>query len=204
MANEDTRIYILRDGSEKTWRIRATSYSVGSEDKAFAKLHFRGVDGASGIFVVSQPYQLFAEGMLLSSLEDNLVFPAIPETPDGEIDPFTEALFSEAEKIPFTPQERQILHSVLDRAKEKIHQEFQTSEAQQADIENKLDYLKRKVDELDKFNWKRLFITALVGVAVDLGFGTSIPSALLGVFKEVLSQLVDRFAKMLLPPSKTT
>jgi hypothetical protein len=76
---------------------------------------------------------------------------------------------------------------------ERIQERFQTTPEQQREIEQKLEYLSRKVKELDKFNWKRLLITTLVGISVDLGFGTFIPSALLAAFTEVISHLVEQF-----------
>ena len=77
----------------------------------------------------------------------------------------------------------------------EIHDKFSPSQQQQAEIDSKLEYLERKVKELDKFNWKRLLITVLVGISVDLGFGTLIPAPLLNIFKEVFSQFIGRLTK---------
>ena len=120
MPTEKTRVYILRNSSENTWRIRAQSYVFSSDNDKFATFHFNGVDGAKGSVILRKPYEVFAEDMLLSPLENDLVFPDMPANTGGrDLDPFTEALFSEAEKAPFTPQERRLLHAVLDRAKNR-------------------------------------------------------------------------------------
>lgn len=51
-------------------------------------------------------------------------------------------------------------------AKNRIQQEFDTTAAQQAAVDDKLDYLAAKVTELDKFNWKRLLVSSLVAISV--------------------------------------
>jgi hypothetical protein len=192
---DEHRVYLIRDANGNTWRIRARDFSTSQHQipDGFCALFF--ADGKScdaAKLVVEIPYQVIPEDMLFSQLKDDLIFPVIPDDGGEKVDPFTEGLFSDAEKKPFTPEERRLLHQLLERAKQEIHERFETSESQQADIDEKLDYLKRKVDELDKFNWKRLFLSTLIGIAVDLGFGTLVPKALLGLFKEVLSYLAGR------------
>lgn len=94
------------------------------------------------------------------------------------------------------------MRAALIDAERATEEAFSPSPQQQEDIHAKLEYLARKVAELDKFNWKRLFITTLVGVSVDLGFGTLIPTALLEIFKQIFSHLAERLLKRGDKPSR--
>jgi hypothetical protein len=135
------------------------------------------------------------QDMLISSFEDTSLLPDIAASNDDSTDYARDTFFSEADKSPFTYEERKAVIHALKGASKKIHEKFSTTPQQKTDIEAKLGYLERKVKDLDKFNWKRLLITSLVGISVDLGFGTLIPSALLNIFKDVLSRFIERLTK---------
>jgi len=131
--------------------------------------------------------------LFVASFEASSMLPEIVSSGRSTTDYVTDTFFSEAEKVPFSQEERQAVTLALQKASERIKEQFQTTPEQQTEIEQKLEYLSRKVKELDKFNWKRLLITTLVGISVDLGFGTFIPSALLAAFTEVLSHVVEKY-----------
>lgn len=182
------------DGSER--RIKAGSFRSCQINGIHWVEFFRGSEpkGAEdsrldGTYVAN----IIAEDMLVSSFEETII-PDVVETGNEPTDYLTDTLFSEADRVPFSPQERQAIPAALKRASERIRTEFATTPEQQSDIEQKLDYLSRKIRDLDKFNWKRLLITTLVGISVDLGFGTYVPAALLAIFKDVLTQLLVRLA----------
>jgi hypothetical protein len=130
--------------------------------------------------------------MLCESLADSLIYPAVSPGPGAGVDFLQDAFFSDADKQPFTLDERRLLAEVLQVAKGTIRETFDTTPSQQTAIDQKLDYLASKIAELDKFNWKRLFISVLVGVSVDLSFGTLIPIPLLTALHEVVTQVVAR------------
>ncbi len=133
--------------------------------------------------------------MIVASFQDNSLLPDISIPNQSSTDFTTDTVFSEAQKVPFSHEERKAISRAIEHAKSDIHEKFSTTETQQSEIEAKLDYLERKVNDLDKFNWKRLFVTTLVGISVDFGFGTLIPAPLLDVFKDVSSQFLEKLLK---------
>jgi hypothetical protein len=182
------RIYVLTNHG-KTLRIRAERFNHGiGGQEVIAFYQSKESRDPDGQISVSRPYEIFAEEMLFDTFGDTLIDPFVDTA--GEKD-FKDALFSEEEKRPFTLEERGLIVQALADAKGAIKEKFQTSEQQQRDVDQKLDYLMRKVAELDRFNWKRLFVSTLVGLSVDLLFGTMIPSSLVDVFKQVFSRLVE-------------
>jgi hypothetical protein len=91
----------------------------------------------------------------------------------------------------FSSSEKAFIKRSLQEAMQQIKRHFHPDEVQLADIQTKIDYLTRKVEQLDRFNWKRLFVSTLVGIAVDLVFSTEIPVALLNAFKNILSRFFE-------------
>jgi hypothetical protein len=132
------------------------------------------------------------QDMLLSSFEDGTLLPEVMLSSDSRTDFAKATLFSEEDKVPFSQNERVAIRAALQDVEEKIRKTFQTKDEQQEDIKQKIDYLSTKVETLDRFDWKRLLVTTLVGISVDLGFGTLIPGALLDLFKEALSHLLKK------------
>ena len=139
--------------------------------------------------------RIVPQDMLVASFEDSSLLPEIADSSKPSIDFARDTFFSDAQKNPFTTEERETVSLALKVVRSEIHDKFSPSQQQQAEIDSKIEYLERKVKELDKFNWKRLLITVLVGISVDLGFGTLIPAPLLNIFKEVFSQFIGRLTK---------
>jgi hypothetical protein len=154
-------------------------------------LHFEGENGEAAVFTVHHNFSVAPEHMLFAKFNDDLLIASSREPSEG-FDFLNDTLLSEADKHPFSPEERRVVAAVLEDSKESISREFGTTNEQQRDIADKLDYLSRKVAVLNKFDWKRLFVASLVGISVDLCFGTTIPLALIALFKQILVTLADR------------
>jgi hypothetical protein len=138
---------------------------------------------------------IIPQDMLVTSFEDSSILPEVLVTSETSTDYARDTLFSEAQKVPFSGAEREAIRLALGEVSTDIHKQFSTNRSQQEEIDSKLKYLEKKVKELDKFNWKRLLVTVLVGISVDLGFGTLIPAPLLNIFKEVFSQFIGRITR---------
>lgn len=191
------RTFIVEYADGRKLRIKAARVQQFGDTYNFYTLHKGEMKWNNGEATIPKDgiVSVIPQDMLISSFEDTSLLPEIAALHDDSIDYARDTFFTEADKSPFSYEERKIVILALKEASTKIHEEFSTTPQQQSDIEAKLDYLGRKVKELDKFNWKRLLITSLVGISVDLGFGTLIPSALLDIFKNVLSQFIERLTK---------
>jgi hypothetical protein len=180
--------YVVEYNDGKLFRIKAGSFEHdGYEEIQFFRGDNTGEPDAK--IVRDGLISVIPQDMLVSSFEESSALPDVVGGDGDSTDYATETLFSDADKEPFPQPEREAIRAALDVAREKVKEQFQPAPDRQADIDAKIEYLSRKVRELDKFNWKRLLVTTLVGISVDLGFGTLIPVALLNIFKEVLAFL---------------
>jgi hypothetical protein len=198
------RVYVITKADGEIIRIRASKFDQCNLGSDFWSIDFyeEGKQNASAEVSVKLPYSVIPQDMIYESLQDSLIYPTISGADDEGVDFLGEALFSEADKKPFTLEERHLLEATLQSTKRVIQDKFKTGDSQQAEIDGKIDYLTKKVSELDKFNWKRLFISTLVGISVDLFFGTVVPLSLLSVFKETLSHLVEKGYKKVIGSKK--
>ena len=191
------RTFIVEYTDGRKLRVKAAKVMLFENSYNFYTLHKGEMYWNNGEATVTRDgvVSVIPQDMLISSFDDTSLLPEIAASHDDSTDYSRDTFFSEAEKVPFSHEERKEVILAIKEASTKIHEEFSTTSQQQTDIEAKLEYLERKVKELDKFNWKRLLITSLVGISVDLGFGTLIPAALLDIFKDILSQFIARLTK---------
>ena len=130
--------------------------------------------------------------MLVESIHSHLYFPEIVTGQNENIDLINDAIFSLDERIPFSPEERKAISKAIDKIQIEIVNNYNPTGDALTDIEEKLNYLQRKVDQLTKFDWKRLLVTTMIGISIDLGFGTTLPSSLLDFFKNILSHFASK------------
>jgi hypothetical protein len=67
------------------------------------------------------------QDMLVASFEESSMLPEIVSSGSSTTDYVTETLFSEAEKVPFSQEERQAITAALQSASERIQEQFQTN-----------------------------------------------------------------------------
>jgi len=127
--------------------------------------------------------------MLVETISSHSYFPEVLIGNDSNVDLIRDAIFSEDQRTPFSLQERKLISSAISEIAEEIKKTYRPKDESLADIEEKLDYLSRKVNDLTKFDWKRLLVSTMIGISIDLGFGTLIPSSLLELFKKAGSNL---------------
>lgn len=92
-----------------------------------------------------------------------------------------EDYFSEGEVV--------LIRHLLDRALVKIKEDFDPPDEEIVKVEKHLDSLSRKTKGLTKIDWKRLFVSCLIDISIDLGFGSTIPEALYNLFKNIAKEV---------------
>lgn len=124
---------------------------------------------------------------------------ALTSADDDELDVFTASSLMDSDEVdvPFSDDEKAFVRMELARAKQEIQTKFALNMSQFRDVESKLDYLIRKVDDLGKFTWKRLFVAILVAIAVDLFKSTAIPTSLLDTFRNLITRFYDTLKLLL-------
>lgn len=191
------KIFLVTTVDGQTRRIRASHWSYSRLDSAYYHVEFfRAPDAKQSdcMLTVERGYSVIPEDMLYESIESSFVMPTSIDRDDPEhVQIMSDVFFSDAERVPYSTEERRSIRDALQAAKTRIREEFETTPEQQAAVDDKLDYLASKVTELDRFNWKRLLVTSLVAISVDLSFGTFVPITLLKIFLELLAQrLLDK------------
>jgi hypothetical protein len=188
------KLFIVTDADGTVTRVRADSLKRNNmgDRRWFLEFFENGEKDPAGAMFVTIPFSVFLPHLLYQPFGTSILDPFATTDAEQDVGFLSDTLFTEAEKRPFSPDERNQVIAALEEAKEVIHTEFATTSTQQNDINSKIDYLERKVTELDKFNWKRLFVSTLVGISVDLLFGTVIPSSLIDAFKQVMSYFADK------------
>jgi hypothetical protein len=138
-----TKLFIIQQDDRETIRVRAASFTNIDRGGGYWELRFyaEGEKKESAVIMVRVPYSAIPQDMLYDSLADSLILPAVPPPNEAEVEFLTDSLFSDAEKTPFTLEERRLLIDSLQDAKHSIKATFETTDAQQTAINQKLDYL---------------------------------------------------------------
>jgi len=91
----------------------------------------------------------------------------------------------------FTPAEIARIAAVCEQAKAQIRLEFKPNEEVAKAVDRELDQIAQSSKTESKIQWKRLFMSAVVRIAIELGFGATIPEALFTVFKRVIADVIE-------------
>jgi hypothetical protein len=96
---------------------------------------------------------------------------------------------SRAVELDFTPEEREQLKLALSTFRLRLIEEFHPTAEQLDAINEKLDYLKAAVDRLNKFDWKGVALSTLIGISTNLSLDTERGRQLYGLFQQALSAI---------------
>ena len=107
-----------------------------------------------------------------------------------------ENLYSKKEEY-FDENDLILVHRLIGAAKIRIKEEFHPDTEVMDRVENDLDDLLKSSRTATKYNWGKLFMTCVVSISVDLGFGLTVPEVLYNLFKK----LIDEFVQHKLPPA---
>jgi len=90
----------------------------------------------------------------------------------------------------FSEAERDQLRVSLDTFHLLIVERFHPTEVQEEAISEQLNYLKRAVDRLNKFDWKSVAMSSLISISVALCLDTNSGRKLYGLFQQAMSAVV--------------
>jgi hypothetical protein len=153
----------------------------------FDEEHYEQSPGAN----VSSPDQLTQEleGWLIYVVKRYI---AEKELPDLWSEIRNYSFFSSASSIPadelnqFTEVEKQQLRDSLQEFKRLITEKFDPVEDQLKFMNERLDYLTKAVERLNRFDWKAQAASTLVAIAVNLGVDTATGKLIGHMFMQAL------------------
>jgi hypothetical protein len=89
-----------------------------------------------------------------------------------------------------TDEERRQLKLALATFRVRLVQTFKPNKAQLQVVSQQLDYLTAAVDRLNKFDWKGVALSTLIGISTALTLDTERGRQLYGPFQQALSTLL--------------
>jgi hypothetical protein len=90
----------------------------------------------------------------------------------------------------FTDEERRQLKLALATFRVRLIQTFRPNKEQLHVVSQQLDYLVAAVDRLNKFDWKGVALSTLIGISTALTLDTERGRQLYGLFQQALSTLL--------------
>lgn len=87
----------------------------------------------------------------------------------------------------FSEEERLQVRVSLSNVRVLIQEEFKPSEAQMKVVDQRLEYLGAALDRLNKFDWRGVLLSTIIGIATNLSLDTTSGAALKDLFKTAFS-----------------
>lgn len=84
----------------------------------------------------------------------------------------------------FTEEEKETLRRSVHEFRRQIIENFKPSPDQMESINSQLDYLANAVDRLNRFDWRGLAISTLIGIAINLSVDTERGRLLFRLFQQ--------------------
>jgi hypothetical protein len=88
------------------------------------------------------------------------------------------------EESDFSPEEKQELRAVVGRFHELVSENFEPTPEQEAFITERLDYLTKAADRLNRFDWRGVALSIVLSIGVNLAVDTSTGPKLLHLFQQ--------------------
>ncbi len=95
-------------------------------------------------------------------------------------------VISDESRDKFSAAEREQVKIAIANFRVTLIQKFQPDETQLAEIAERLSYLESAVDRLNRFDWKGVAISTLIGIATNLSLDTERGRLLWGMFQDAM------------------
>jgi hypothetical protein len=101
----------------------------------------------------------------------------------------SDSTFTQEDLRSFTQQEKIEIRRSLQEFKRVVYENYTPDEAQQEFIEERLDYLSKSVDRLNRFDWRALAVSVVIGIGINLSVDTSTGATLLRLFERAFQSI---------------
>jgi len=120
---------------------------------------------------------------MLSELETSAVWAQTKKAIFGKNQAPNEDTFSEEDK--------EFILRKISEVKKEIRTKFSPTKEQLDKVDAHLEFLSNKTNSSTKYEWKKLFVSCIVSISVDLGFGVSVPETIINLFKVIFSDILQ-------------
>jgi hypothetical protein len=137
---------------------------------------------------VKEVFERWLTAQVRTAIDEELL-PDLWATLAEDLTTITKSQFSPMGE--FTEEERRQLKLALATFRLRVVETFSPNEEQLGVISEHIDYLVSAVDRLNKFDWKGVAISTLIGISTALSLDTERGRQLLGLFQVALSALLQ-------------
>ncbi len=96
----------------------------------------------------------------------------------------SDSTFTQEDLQPFSLEEKEQIRTSLQVFQELLVQNYNPNEEQLELIEERLDYLSKALDRLNRFDWKGVTISTVIGIGINLGVDTNTGATLLRLLEK--------------------
>lgn len=90
----------------------------------------------------------------------------------------------------FTEEEKKALHGGVRSYRLLVMAEFKPNEEQAKAINDRLDYLEKAIDKLNRFDWKALALSTVISIGVNLTVDTEMGKRLFQLFAQAFNAAI--------------
>jgi hypothetical protein len=90
----------------------------------------------------------------------------------------------------FTIEEKRQIRVAIDHFRDRLITEFAPTRERLETVDKRLKYLADALDRLNRFDWKGVLISTMLGISTALSLDTEKGKALLGIAKAVFSKVI--------------
>jgi hypothetical protein len=99
-------------------------------------------------------------------------------------------MFDDSDTTEFSAEEKSQLRLSISQFRLLIQQNFHPTDEQFGVIDERLDYLSGALDRLNKFDWKSILISSVVGIATTLTLSPEQGKLLFNLLKQAFSNII--------------
>jgi hypothetical protein len=179
---ETPLVFIIRNEEEEphSFEYAFTRFGVKTPD-AFS---FEPSTNYLSFEVLSKRFSKWVSDELRGAIEDELLPDFWSLLADGQI------LGAVDDETPFTADERSQIKLGLNTFKILISREFNPTGDETTIISDRLDYLADAVDRLNRFDWRGVMISTLMGISITLSLDTEHGRTLYALFQQAMTSVM--------------
>ncbi len=103
--------------------------------------------------------------------------------------------FTKEDLETFTDNEKKQIQDSLSKFQQLIQEEMSPMKGQLDNIQEKLDYLNAAVDRLNRFDWKGVALSTIIGIATNLSVDTNSGKQVFDLFQQAFSSVIRLLPK---------
>ena len=100
------------------------------------------------------------------------------------------SMLDKDETSPFSDEEKVQLRLAVREFESLVSKTFQAPQEQMQVIENRLDYLAKAANRLNRIDWRGLALSTIISISIALSLDTEQGRVLLNLFKQVFSKIL--------------